>query len=307
MLATATAALCVLAAAEERTPADGAVVPDADRAFRYLNQICRIGPRVSGSAGMGEQQRLLVKHFSQFPARISFQNFEAAHPLNGQPVRMSNMIVSWHPEAKQRVLLCCHYDTRPFPDRDRVRPRGVFLGANDGASGVALLMELAHHLPELQPTYGVDFVFFDAEELIYGEAGTYFLGSEHFAKAYRDNPPEHRYVYGILVDMVADKDLQLYMEKKSLFYAPQLTESLWAAAAELGVREFHLFPKPKHDIEDDHVPLNRIARIPTCDIIDFDYPHWHTTQDLPRNCSGESLAKVGRVLLHWLENAPKPQ
>ena len=220
-------------------------------------------------------------------------------------MRMNNIIVSWHPEAKQRVFLACHYDTRPYPDCDPVDPRGKFIGANDGASGVALFMELAHHMQALKPVYGVDFIFCDGEEQIYGQRGKYFLGSEHFAKEYRDRPPKHRYVYGVLVDMIGDRDLNLYMEKKSLHYARQVTESIWATARELGVREFHDHPKPKYDIEDDHVPLNRIAKIPTCDIIDFDYPHWHTTQDTPHNCSGASLAKVGRVLLAWLATRKK--
>ena len=91
------------------------------------------------------------------------------------------------------------------------------------------------------------------------------------------------------------------MEKKSLHYAPQVTESIWATARKLGVREFHDRPKPKYDINDDHVPLNRIAKIPTCDVIDFDYPHWHTTRDTPDKVSAESLAAVGRTLEVWLE------
>ncbi len=286
---------------------------DARRAFGYLMQICRIGNRASGSPGMVKQQKLIVEHFSQFPVKVSYQNFDVPHPLSGRPVRMTNIIVSWHPQARERVLIACHYDTRPFPDADRANPRGLFVGANDGASGVALLMELAHHMADLKPTYGVDFVFFDGEELIFrteerlfgrdGYAGEYFLGSKHFAKTYRDDPQRpYRYVCGVLVDMVGDRRLNLYMERKSLHYAPEVTRSLWATARELGIREF--IPRRKHDIDDDHVPLNEIAGIPTCDIIDFDYPYWHTTRDLPSQCSGESLAKVGRVLLVWLTRVP---
>jgi glutaminyl-peptide cyclotransferase len=278
---------------------------DADRAFGYLVRICRIGPRVSGTRGMAEQQKLILEHFNRFGAQVRFQSFDAPHPLTGNPVRLNNMIVTWHPEAEERVLLACHYDTRPWPDRDRRNPRGVFLGANDGASGVALFMELAHHMQDLEPTYGVDFVFFDAEELVYEDRGKYFLGSEHFAREYRDNPPDHRYVYGVVVDMVADRNLEIYMEKNSLKFARPLTESIWAAAQEIGVKEF--IPREKHEILDDHIPLNEIAGIPSCNIIDFDYPFWHTTQDVPAKCSGESLAKVGRVLLHWLARVPPPK
>jgi Zn-dependent M28 family amino/carboxypeptidase len=218
------------------------------------------------------------------------------------------MIVSWDPQAMERVLLACHYDTRPHADRDpdpQLAGRGKFLGASDGASGVALLMELGHHLRSIHPTYGVDFVFFDGEELVYDDVrDPYFLGSEFFAKEYRDRPPKYKYVCGVLVDMIGGKKLQLYQEINSLHYAPEITQSVWKTAKRLGIREF--VARPKHDVRDDHLALNEIAGIQTCDIIDFGYEHWHTTRDVPASCSGESLAKVGRVLLAWLEEVPEP-
>lgn len=284
------------------------MTPDFRRAHDYLVQVCRIGTRVSGSAGMEKQQKLIAEHFIKFKVSPQFQTFDATHPLSGTPVRMTNLIVSWQPAAKERVLLACHYDTRPLPDRDpipRLAQSGVFLGANDGASGVALFMEMAHHMHLLKPTFGIDFVFFDGEELVYGNQGDYFLGSEHFAKTYRDAPPAHRYVYGVVVDMIADRNLNILMEVNSLRYAPDLTESIWNTAKQLGVRDF--IAKRGHEVRDDHLPLNEIARIPTCDIIDFDYPHWHTTRDTASACSGESLAKVARVLLTWLQNVPRPK
>ena len=283
----------------------GPEVLDAKRAYEYLVRICQLGPRPSGSAAMTKQQELLSEHFTGLGGKVRLQPFDAPHPLTGEPVRMANLIVSWHPEAKERVLLACHYDTRPYPDRDPYNPRGIFLGANDGASGVALLMELGHHLPSLRPTYGVDMVFFDGEELIFGDHGTYFLGSEHFAKDYRDHPLQHRYLYGVLVDMIGDRHLNIFKESNSVRYAPELTDSLWTTARRMGIREFD--PREKYAVQDDHLPLNEIARIPTCDIIDFDYPYWHTTQDTPARCSGASLAKVGHVLLEWLENVPRPE
>jgi hypothetical protein len=279
--------------------------PDAKRAFGYLTQVCALGSRTSGTEGMQQQQDLLAQHFKGLGASVSLQSFDAVHPRTGGPVRMANLIVSWHPEATERVLLCCHYDTRPFPDRDPAPANRtkLFVGANDGGSGVALFMELAHHLAQIRPAYGVDMVFFDGEELVYSEEGAkYFVGSEYFATQYRDAPPAHRYVCGMLVDMVADRDLQVFQEKNSLYYAPEVTRSVFEVARRLGVREF--IARRKHDVRDDHLPLNQIAGIPTCDLIDFDYPHWHTRNDLPAACSGESLAKVGRVLLAWLEQVP---
>jgi len=279
---------------------------DPNRAWDYLTKVCNIGPRMSGSTGMEKQQELIVSHFEKLKTKVQFQTFDAVHPLNGKPVRMKNIVVSFHPAAKERVLICCHYDTRPFPDEERnpaLRTQ-PFIGANDGGSGVALLMELAHHIPAIKPTYGVDFVFFDGEELVFGERGTFFLGSEYFAKQYKESPPEYRYVYGVLVDMVADKDLNIFMERNSLKYAPELTASVWATARRLKVTEFK--QEAGYEIRDDHLPLNEIARISTCDIIDFDYPYWHTTRDTQAACSRTSLFKVGRVLLAWLENVPKP-
>jgi len=283
---------------------------DAKRAMKYLREICKIGKRISGSTGMKTQQKIIKKHFEKLGAKVFMQPFQPAHPLTGKPVRMNNMIVSWHTTAKERVLVACHYDTRPFPDEDRRFPHGKFIGANDGASGIALLMEMGNHMKRLQPTYGVDFVFFDGEELIYiqrirGRArqfGKFFLGSEFFAKWYRDHKIAHSYKFGILLDMVAGKNLQLPMEKNSLKLAPILTQSVWNMARKLNVQEF--LGSSKYEIEDDHLPLNRIAKIPTTDIIDFDYPHWHKVKDTPRNCSGESMVKVGKVVMHWLENVP---
>ncbi len=278
------------------------LVPDSARAYQYLKTVCAIGPRISGSAGMQKQQELIENHFQKLGAEVRYQEFDVTHPKTGTPVRMKNMIVSWFPEKTKRILICCHYDTRPFPDREalainRTKP---FIGANDGGSGVALLMELGHHMNKIAPQLGVDFVFFDGEELVYAKGDKYFLGSEHFATKYRDSPPESfRYVKGVLVDMIADRNLKIYMEKNSLRYASAVTRSLWATARKLRIKEF--VNRSKHEIRDDHLPLNQIANIPTCDIIDFDYPYWHKRNDVPAACSGQSMAKVGRVLLAWLD------
>jgi len=278
---------------------------DGKRAFEDLEAICRIGRRISGTEGMARQQQMLVDHFTKLGATCAFQEFDVPHPETGEATRLKNLIVTWHPETKERVLLCCHYDTRPFPDRELL-PRhrqGVFLGANDGASGVAFLMELGRHMKEIRPRFGVDFVFFDAEELIYdSNRDKYFLGSTYFATQYAEKPPAHRYVAGVLFDMIADKDLKIYYEGNSLRYAREVTESVWAAAARLGSRTF--VARRRHEVSDDHIPLNVIAKIPTTDLIDFDYPHWHTRNDLPSNCAGESLAAVGKVIVEWLMHMP---
>ena len=167
--------------------------------------------------------------------------------------------------------------------------------------------------------WGVDLIFFDGEEFVINRQHPMFLGSTHFAKKYAAGEIPWKYEYGVLVDMVADNDLQIYFEKNSLARGPdRLTRSIWGTAQRLGVQEF--VPKPRHIIKDDHLPLNNIARIPTCDIIDFDYPNpragnvfWHTTNDNIQNCSQDSLNKVGSVVLAWIRemqamhNTPEQQ
>ena len=270
---------------------------DARRSFGYLKQICAIGRRVSGTDGMNKQQQLLTRHFAQHKGQVFRQEFDARHPLTGEPVRMTNLIVVWRPEAKRRILLACHYDTRPFPDRDFRNPKGLFVGANDGGSGVAVMMELAHHMKDVPPGIGIDFVLFDGEELVFNERGDYFVGSEYFAKAYQANPPEYRYEACVLLDMVGDKALSIYKERNSQRYAPDLNTEFWQIARQQGAREF--VSRIRHEVRDDHLPLNQIAQIPTVDVIDFDYRYWHTTQDVPDRCSGKSLATVTRVVLAW--------
>ena len=277
------------------------------RAMEYLEAICELGPRPSGSEGMEKQRELLIRHFQNAGATVFRQAFRSRDGRNGDWVRMENLIVSWHPERNDRVLLGAHYDTRPYPDRDRRDPRGIFLGANDGASGVAVLMELADSVAELKGTVGVDFVLFDAEEYVFEERrDSYCLGSLFFARQYASSRKagtiSYAYRCGVILDMVGDRNLTIWQEQQSVDWhdTRPVVESIWATAKQLQIQEF--VPRPKYLINDDHVPLRMTGGIPTCDIIDFDYPHWHTTQDIPENCSAHSLGLVGRVILSWLQN-----
>ncbi len=216
---------------------------------------------------------------------------------------MANVICQWDGDAKERILLATHYDTRPLPDRDPNpwrRRSGTFIGANDGASGVALLMELAHWLPQIECRYGIDFVLLDGEEFVFDDRHPYFLGSQWFAQQYIKRPPPYRYRWGVLLDMVGDANLQIYQERYSMNWPDTrpLVLDLWAAARRIGVDEF--IDRRGQAVRDDHLKLRNIAKIPTCNIIDFDYPYWHTEGDTPDKCSAQSLAKVGRVVSEWL-------
>jgi Zn-dependent M28 family amino/carboxypeptidase len=175
---------------------------------------------------------------------------------------------------------------------------------------VAVLAEMAYLMPELDIRYGVDFVLFDGEELVFNpRTDKFFLGSEHFAEQYAANPPPYRYRWGVLLDMIGDAQLQIYKERNSVMWPDTrpLVRDIWDTAKRLGVREF--IPRTRHQVNDDHLALRNMAGIPTCDVIDFDYPrpgfsrsYWHTEADTPDKCSALSLAKVGWVIYEWLKN-----
>ncbi len=276
---------------------------DADRAMGYLNDICKIGPRISGTDGMKQQQDLLKKHFEDRGGQASFQRFTAQQKSEGKDVEMANLIVRWYPDKTRRVILCSHYDTRPLADQEpNVRRwRDPFLSANDGGSGVALLMEMANHMKDVQPDVGVDFVFFDGEEYVFDDKDKYFFGSEEFARQYGKNKDKDkvRYAGAVLLDMIGGKNARFPMEKRSFWKAPDLVRELWKTADELGCTAFRSKELSRFEVEDDHVPLNA-AGIPAVDIIDFDYPHWHRLTDTPENCSGDSPEQVARGLGVWV-------
>jgi glutaminyl-peptide cyclotransferase len=277
------------------------------QAYGYLKQLCDLGPRRSGSDAMLKQQEFLKAYFEKLNAKVEFQRFKAPYPadgpdeaLIGHNVPMANMIVRFGPETKERIMLCGHYDTLPFPLHDKVDRRGRFVGANDNGAGIAILMELGNELAKNPPKLGVDFVFFDGEEYIFKNDGKYFWGSEYFADEYVNHPPAFRYRYAVLMDIVGGENLQLSKESNSASWddSGPLVKQIWDTAARLKVQEF--VPWLGDPIRDDHLALHDVAKIPACDLIDLNYPQWHTQQDTPEHCSPLSMAKVGWVLQEWL-------
>jgi glutaminyl-peptide cyclotransferase len=284
---------------------------DGKRAFGYLEQIVAIGPRTAGSEANTRQRKLVAEHFVKAGGKVREQRFQALHPMTGEQLEMANLIASWNPERLQRVVIGAHYDTRPHPDQefDPNRQNLPFVGANDGASGVALLMEIANHLGALDTQWGVDLALFDGEELVFGNnprVGEYFLGSEEFARVYsrqvRSRQTRMRYTAGIVLDMVGGRNLRIKQEPNSVEAAPHLVRAVWAVAKSLSISSFRR--ETGREVMDDHLALIR-AGIPTIDIIDFDYPYWHKADDLPENCSADSLAEVGRVVTSWLTQPPQ--
>ncbi len=203
-------------------------------------------------------------------------------------------------DAKVRVVLLAHWDSRPFADQelDPAKAKKPVLGANDGASGVAVLLELMRAVKgRLPKDLGILYLMTDGEDLG-PELTEMFLGAEHFAK----NIPNPRPDYGILLDMIGDADLQIPVEPNSNYYARDLVRAFYRHAASIGLKD--TFPdKYGMVIEDDHIPLNR-AGIPTMDLIDFEYEPWHTLRDTPDKCSAASLGKVGKAMESWLLQTP---
>jgi Zn-dependent M28 family amino/carboxypeptidase len=215
----------------------------------------------------------------------------------GRPLRLTNVIARFGPGAAggagPRIVLCAHWDSRPWADQDpdparRDRP---VPGANDGASGVAVLLEVAELMSRRPPPVGVDLVFFDGEDLGRAQdARGFCLGARHYAARLPETG--ERPVAAFLFDMVGDRDLEIHPEAQSAERAANLVALVLDGARVTGARAFR--PDPRYRIEDDHVPLLD-AGIPAVDIIDFDYPAWHTHRDLPDQTSPASLAAVSRV------------
>jgi hypothetical protein len=285
-----------------QAPAGVKAVPfDGKRAIAYLVSICEIGPRMSGTPEMRKQQALIRKHFEALGATVTEQNFKAKQVSRKNSVDMTNMVISWNPERKRRVILCSHYDTRPIADqeKDPRKWREKFVSANDGGSGVAFLMELGNHMKDLKLNVGVDFVFFDGEEYIWEpRRDEYFFGSKHFAQNWRKMKPRPDYTAAVLLDMIAGEGAKFPVEGHSWERARPLAQEIWKVARELKSPMF--LAELGERVLDDHLALQNVG-IPAIDIIDFSYPHWHLLSDTPENCSAESMAEVARVLTTWIQ------
>ncbi len=280
---------------------------DESHALKYLRELCDLGPRISGSESMKKQQQLIEKHFKDLGATVTRQEFKGKQHSRKEAVEMVNLIISWNPEKTRRVLLCSHYDTRPIADQEQNRNNWnkPFVSANDGASGVALFMELGNHMKDVKCEFGVDFVLFDGEEYVFetsqtGGGDKYFFGSEYFAEQYAKSKGTRKYEYsaGLLFDLFAAKGAALRVEDNSYTFAKPLVEQVWAIAREAGAKSFRW--EPGHEVLDDHIALNK-AGIPTIDIIDFDYPHWHKLSDTVDKISGAQLSEVAKVVTIWLQ------
>ena len=277
---------------------------DEDHAFEYLVAQCDFGPRNPGSDGYYACLDFIITELDQSADDIILQEFRYQEQRYRKRYDLQNIIARFNPDASFQTIISAHWDTRPWADQEENRQdrNQPIIGANDGASGVAVLLELAKIMGETPPPIGVNLVFFDGEDMgVPGENETYCQGSRYFAK----NLPIPRPDEAINLDMVGDKQLHLPVEKYSLEYNPELVRYLWGRADDMGLDAFDI--TPQYAIYDDHVPLHEIAGIPAINLIDFKYPNpyanfWHTMNDVPENCSAESLEQVGKLMVDYIYN-----
>ena len=276
-----------------RRPSRGAF--DGAAALEYARAQLAFGPRVPGSEGARRAGDWLVARMRERADTVIVQSW-THRTKDGVALPMRNIFAQIKPALAERVLYVAHWDTRPVSDNEYERElrETPSPGANDGASGVAMLLALADALKEVPPTVGVDILFVDGED--YGEFGPdtdVVIGAAYFAA----NVPVRGYrpAYGVVWDMVGDRDLRILQERHSLRGAPEVVEGVWTKAAALGYAR-HFVPSPGYQVMDDHVPLQRLGW-PVIDVIDLDYPYHHTTADTIDKISAESLRVVGDVAL----------
>ena len=265
---------------------------EGEKAFAMLKRQCDFGPRPPGTAEHFKTRDFLLGELKKHSDRVALQSFNHAHSTSGEKLDMSNVIASFGPTEGREILLCAHWDTRPTADEelDAEKRRQPIIGANDGASGVAVLLELARMFKVQPPKVPVTIVLFDGED--YGPTGDdMYLGAKYFASKL-EKPENVRYC--ILLDMVGDKDLNIYRERHSNGSAPEIVAKVWRAARKLGYGKFFI-DEPKYAITDDHIPLIKRG-IPCIDVIDFDYAYWHTHEDTVSRCGAESLRIVGETV-----------
>jgi hypothetical protein len=261
-------------------------------ALGYIQTQVGFGPRIPGTEAHRRMGGWLDSLLRQRADTVVVQSWPHV-TARGDTLPLRNFIARFNPSAEKRLLLLAHWDSRPVADsprsRDSTKP---VQGANDGGSGVAVLLGLADVLKRSPPTAGVDLLFVDGED--YGDftkdSADVLIGSRYYAA---HQLPGARPLYAVLFDLVADKDLQIYQEGNSLVGAPEVVELVWDTAKDLGYASYFI-PSPRHTLIDDHIQLQK-AGIRAIDVVDFDYPAWHTPDDTIDKVSAASLQVVGDV------------
>ncbi len=281
---------------------------DADSAFSFVKKQTDLGPRVSNSSANNQCASWLENTLKRFTPEVKVQSFDAK-AYNGTILHLKNIIGSFNPGADKRVLLCSHWDSRPYADNDpdMANRRKPIDGANDGASGVGVLLEIARQLSLKKPSIGVDIVLFDGED--YGSPqdeqsqveDDWCLGSQYWSR----NPhvPAYSARFGILLDMVGAPSATFTKEGVSMYYAPDYVNRVWHIASQLGYDSYFVNDETSAII-DDHSYINDLRQVPTLDIIHHDpttqssfYKYWHTLGDNIEGIDKQTLMAVGQTVL----------
>jgi hypothetical protein len=281
---------------------------NSDTAYFYVNEQVKFGPRVTNSNAHEKCAVWLGNTLKKYTPNVVFQNF-TAKAYNGTILNGKNIIASFNPKSTSRVLLCSHWDSRPYADNDpdTAMHRTPIDGANDGASGVGILLEIARQLRIVPSSIGVDILLLDAEDygapMNAGFTGTddWALGSQYWSH----NPHVAGYTarYGVLLDMVGAENAVFTLEGTTMYYAPDIAQMVWNIGSSIGYSDYFSIEKTGA-ITDDHVYINQFRKIPTIDIIQHDqstetgfYRYWHTINDNMKGISKPTLMAVGQTIL----------
>ncbi|PSL02618.1 M28 family peptidase [Cecembia rubra] len=284
---------------------------NADSAYVFIKKQVDFGPRVPNTEGHRKTREWLIEKFKSYGLEVKTQDFQA-RTYDNLNWNLSNIIATYNPSAKKRILLGAHWDTRRMADKDTERIHEPIDGANDGGSGVGVLLEIARVITssESKPEIGIDFILFDGEDDGEPEFSNtrnnsqiwWCLGSQHWSK--NPHQPGYSAYYGILVDLVGAKGARFYREGYSMNYAKNIVNKVWNFASELGYSDFFI-SRDAPEIIDDHVFVNRDAKIPMINIVEFSpnygFGHYHHTHaDNMDLIDRRTLKAVGQTVLFTL-------
>lgn len=280
---------------------------DSDSAYFYIQQQVDFGPRFPNNEAHGKCALFLKKKLSSYGFITQIQIGKVT-TFNNKEITIKNIIGEYNPAAKKRILLFAHWDSRPFADQDTKDLTKPILGANDGGSGVGVLLEVARQLSIIKPNIGVDIIFFDAED--YGQpssamtlmdSDSWCLGSQYWAK--NQHQPNYKAEFGILLDMVGSENALFTQESISMQYAPEIVKKVWNIAHQLGYFNYFINEQTSFVGTDDHKYVNQLANIPSIDIIHYErstgnfHHSWHTHHDDMDVINKITLSVVGETLL----------
>jgi hypothetical protein len=274
---------------------------NADSAFSFVKKQVDFGPRVPNSKAHDDCAKYLVKKFESYGLTVNQQK-GVVKGYDGKSLNFNNISAQYQPNNPKRVMISAHWDSRPWADHDDRDTSKPIDAANDGASGVAVMLEIARLISKMKLDVGVDFVCFDIED--YGKPwvdDSYCLGSQHWSKNF---PLKYKPIYGVNLDMVGDPSAVFTYEGLSVEYGKLIVDKIWSSAHTLGYGKYFSFDQTS-PIIDDHAYVNRYANFPCIDIIDRSTPHsfsatWHTHDDNIKNISPQTLKAVGQTLMFVL-------